>query len=194
MEISAKGKSSPQEFHAYGESEANNVLHVEQIGLCNLENGCQSPRPTEQRKRDLLFHARVARARVHLRSRIPTVARKFVHRSLPLPLSRARRVADSRKLLRKLRRRASLPRRMAATTTSLKAADEAGSEREPLKTVGPSETIAATIAADCDKMSASSDRAAVVLCSPLARQMESLPLRQRSRALARASRLPWHTR
>src|SRR6516164_3386564 len=162
MEISAKGKSSPQEFHAYGESEANNVLHVEQIGLCNLEDGWPSPLPTEQRKRDLLFHARVARARVHLRSRTPTVARKFVHRSLPLPLSRARRVADSRKLLRKLRRRASLPRRTGATRAFSKGADEAGLEREPLKTVGPSETIAATIAGGCDKRSASSDKAAVI--------------------------------
>src|SRR6266513_686567 len=107
MQISAKRQASPREFRAYGEWAANNVLRFECIALCNSGNGSRFLPPAERRKRDLLFHATIARERVHLRSRIPTAARRFVHRSLPLPPSRARHAVGSRKSLQKLRRRAS---------------------------------------------------------------------------------------
>src|SRR6266511_1863799 len=87
-----------------------------------------------------------------------------------------------------------LPRRTGAIGASLIAADGAGSARGTTKTVAPGKTIAATVAADCDKIPACTDRAAVIPGSPSARQMESLRLRWRSRALVRVSRSPSHTR
>src|SRR4030095_11537382 len=131
--------------------------------LCNSGNGSRLLPPAEQRKRDLLFHARVAQARVHPRSRIPTASRKSVRRPIRLPPSRARRAVGSRKSLQKLRRRANWPRRTGAIAASLKAADEAGSARGTTKKVAPGKTIAAKVAADCGKMPACSDRAAVIL-------------------------------
>src|SRR5437764_14272942 len=120
MQISAKRQSSPREFPAYGEWAANNVLRFELIALCNSGNGSPFLPRAERRNRDLLFHATVARARVHLRSRIPTDVRRFVHRPLLLPPSRARHAFGSRKSLQKLRRRASWLRRTGARAASAK--------------------------------------------------------------------------
>src|SRR4030095_15696998 len=131
--------------------------------LCNSGNGSRLLPPAEQRKRDLLFHARVAQARVHPRSRIPTAPRKSVRRPIRLPPSRAKRAVGSRKSLQKLRRRANWPRRTGAIAASLEAADEAESARGTIKTVAQYKTIAAAVAVDCDRMPASNDKTGVIL-------------------------------
>src|SRR5207248_10894484 len=114
------------------------------------------------RKRDLAFRARAAPARAHLRAQSPTGAHKSAHRPSRLPPNHARRAVDFRRSLRMLHCRASSPSRTGVTAASLEAADEAGSARETIKTDARGETIGATVVADCDKMPASSDKAAVI--------------------------------
>src|SRR6266496_6359012 len=121
--------SDPQEFHACAESAANSDLLHRRNVLCNWASVSQFLRPAEMRMPGLAFRATVERARVLLRSGIPTVERRSVRLPLHLRPIRARHGVDFQKQPQRRRNRAGSLHPTVATLAFSRGADV--SDKEP---------------------------------------------------------------
>src|SRR6266700_6206777 len=155
--------SDPQEFHACAESAANSDLLHRRNVLCNWASVSQFLRPAEMRMPGLAFRATVERARVLLRSGIPTVE----HRSARLPLHlrpiRARHGADFQKRPQRPRNPGDSLHPMVATLAFLRGAADSEQAAAATQLAGPDRIIFARVAAASDKERASSGRAGATL-------------------------------